>query len=185
MTMRSRFLLAGIVAALAGHALPALAADPWGLANEKVATFRAKVVDALCGVTGDCPKDCGAGKRQLALLMADGTLRLAVKGAFDFAGPVSDLAPYCGREIEVDGLLIEDPRIPMMFVQQVRVNSADPWIPADGFGRQWSAAHGDNQDWVRKDPTVRQIIAKDGVFGIPGLRSKSSNVSNPQLRADP
>lgn len=183
--MRTMMLLAGMAAALAGSPFAAQAADPWGLANEKVATFRAKVVDALCGVTGDCPKDCGAGRRQMALLTQDGTLRLAVKGAFDFAGPVTDLMPYCGREIEVDGLLIEDPRIPMMFVQQVRVNAGDPWIPADSFGREWSAKHGDNQDWVRKDPTVREIIAKDGVFGIPGLRSKSPNVSNPQLRAEP
>lgn len=183
--MRTLFLLAGMAAGLAGSTVAARAADPWGLANEKVATFRAKVVDALCGVTGDCPKDCGAGRRQMALLTQDGTLRLAVKGAFDFAGPVTDLVPYCGREIEVDGLLIEDPRIPMMFVQQVRVNPGDPWIPTDSFGREWSAKHGDNQDWVRKDPTVREIIAKDGVFGIPGLRSKSPNVSNPQLRAEP
>lgn len=183
--MRTLFLLAGMAAGLAGSTVAARAADSWGLANEKVATFRAKVVDALCGVTGDCPKDCGAGRRQMALLTQDGTLRLAVKGAFDFAGPVTDLVPYCGREIEVDGLLIEDPRIPMMFVQQVRVNPGDPWIPADSFGREWSAKHGDNQDWVRKDPTVREIIAKDGVFGVPGLRSKSPNVSNPQLRAEP
>ncbi len=183
--MRKGILSIGIAALLAAAALPVRAADLWGLANEKAVSFRARVVDALCGVAGDCPADCGAGRRQMALLTADGKLRLAVKGAFDFAGPVADLSPYCGREIEVDGLLIEDPRIPMMFVQQLRVNAGDPWIAADGFGRQWSAQHGDNQDWFRKDPTVREIIARDGVFGIPGLRSKNANVSNPQLKADP
>jgi hypothetical protein len=175
-----------VAAALAAlSALPARAADPWGLANEKPLSFRAKVVDLLCPLTGDCPADCGAGKRQMGLLTEEGVLRAAVKGNVEFAGPVADLVPYCGRTIEVDGLLIDDPRIPLYFVQAIRTDPSQPWQPTEAFRSQWSAAHGDPQDWMRKDPQVKAIIAKDGVFGIPGLRSKSPDVSNPDLKASP
>ena len=40
-------------------------AESWNLYAEQPARFEAKVVDALCELTGDCPADCGAGKRQL------------------------------------------------------------------------------------------------------------------------
>jgi hypothetical protein len=43
-------------------------AESWNLYAEQPARFEAKVVDILCEITGDCPADCGAGKRQLGLL---------------------------------------------------------------------------------------------------------------------
>ena len=46
----------------------ALAAESWGLPEEEKTRFEAKVVDALCELTGDCPDRCGGGKRQLGLL---------------------------------------------------------------------------------------------------------------------
>lgn len=175
-------LLAGPLAALAPA--PSRAAELWGLENEKIATFPAKVVDLLCEVGGPpCPPDCGGGRRQLGLLDAEGKLRAAVKGAFEFAGPSADLLPYCGKTIQVDGLLVENPRMTMMFVQAIRETDSQPWQPTEGFRKAWEAKNGDPQDWVRKDPQVKAIIAADGVFGIPGLKSKSPDVTNPALKA--
>jgi hypothetical protein len=165
-------------------ASPCLAADPWGLANEKVATFPAKVVDLLCAVGGvSCPADCGGGKRQLGLLTAEGKLYPAVKGSVDFAGPAADLAPFCGKTIFVDGLLVENPAMTMFFVQNLRERENQPWKPTEAFRTQWSARNGDPDDWVRKDPQAKAIIAADGVFGIKGLKSKSPDVTNPELKA--
>ena len=65
--------------------LPASAAEEWGIEGEKKARFEAKVVDILCELSGDCPADCGAGKRQLGLLKDDGTLLLVAKNFDIFA----------------------------------------------------------------------------------------------------
>ncbi len=45
---------------------------------------------------------CGGGQRQLGLVDAAGRLYPAAKGNTLFAGAVADLAPYCGREVEID-----------------------------------------------------------------------------------
>ena len=55
---------------------PARAAEEWGLPDEKVVRFEAKVVDAMCELTGDCPAQCGGGKRQLGLVTDSGALIL-------------------------------------------------------------------------------------------------------------
>jgi hypothetical protein len=144
----------------------ARAAESWGLANESIATFKAKVVDIQCELGGACAPDCGGGKRPLGLLMADGKLRVAIKGSSDFAGPVSDLQPYCGREIFVDGLLIESPKATLYFVQFLRESEAAPWTPADSFLKRWTQKNGTADEWVRADPAVKAIIAKDGVLGL-------------------
>ncbi|MFQ5565677.1 MAG: hypothetical protein ACE5EU_04870, partial [Paracoccaceae bacterium] len=61
-----------IATALILAATPALAqgefsagsqAKNWNLFGEEKALFEGRVVDALCVLTGDCPADCGAGKR--------------------------------------------------------------------------------------------------------------------------
>jgi hypothetical protein len=168
------------LAAPVGHA-----AELWGLENESIATYKAKVVDLLCEVGSSCVPNCGGGKRQLGLLAADGKLRAAVKASSDFAGPVLDLQPYCGKTIEVDGLLVENPRMTMMFVQRLREKDDQPWVTTDGFLHDFAARYGNgsSDDWVRKHPDVKAIIAADGVFGIPGLRSKSPDVTNPDLKA--
>jgi hypothetical protein len=142
------------------------AAESWGLADESIATFKAKVVDIQCELGGPCAPDCGGGKRPLGLLLADGKLRVAVKGASDFAGPVSDLQPYCGREIFVDGLLVESPKATLYFVQFLRESESAPWIPTDAFLKRWTRENGAADEWMRADPAVKAIIAKDGVLGL-------------------
>ncbi len=39
------------------------AAEEWGLPDEEVVRFEAKVVDIACELTGDCPANCGGGAR--------------------------------------------------------------------------------------------------------------------------
>jgi hypothetical protein len=184
--MRSRTALPALAAALAAAlagAPAARAAELWGLEHETIATFQARVVDLLCAVAGSCPADCGGGKRQLGLLTAEGTLRAAVKASSDFAGPVLDLQPWCGKTIMVDGLLVENPRMTMMFVQRLRERADQDWVTTDGYLHAFAARHGSSDDWMRRDPEVKALIAADGVFGIPGLKSKSPDVVNPDLKA--
>ena len=68
-------------------------ARSWNLYAEQPALFEARVVDVLCELTGDCPADCGAGKRQMGLVRsADNVL---------VAWPTKlSLAPHLGQEIE-------------------------------------------------------------------------------------
>lgn len=162
---------------------PARAGDPWGLEGESVATLKVKVVDLLCAIAGSCPADCGAGKRQMGLLTEDGKLRAAVKGSVDFAGPPLDLAPYCNKTIWVDGLLVENPKMTLFFVQKLREREDQPWQGTEAFATAWSARNGQSDAWMRADPLVKEIIAENGVFGIKGLKSKSPDVSNPELKA--
>lgn len=147
----------------------AFAADAWGIDNEKALQFSARVVDVACTLKGDCPPNCGDGHRQLGLLSEDGKLRVAVKANTDFAGAVRDLLPYCGKTIEVDGLLIENPAITLYMAQRIREAPDKPWIKTTAFGREWEAAHGKAPQWFREDPVVREVIAEDGVLGIKGL----------------
>jgi hypothetical protein len=160
-------LLALAVLALA--AVPAAAADAWGLPDEKEQQVKGRVVDVLCLAGRDCPPDCGAGKRQLGLLTEDGRLVLAAKGGVNFAGAVLDLLPHCGKTVEADGLMIENPRMRIYFVQYLRTDPAQPWAPADAFVRAWSARHGVTEEWMRADPAVQAQIARNGKLGIPGL----------------
>ena len=168
--------LAGLaaLAALGGHA--ARAAEEWGIANEQVARFEAKVVDILCELSGDCPAGCGAGKRQLGLLKDDGTLVVAVKNFDPFAGATRDLIEFCGERVVADGLLINDPRMPFFALQFKRRAPDGKWRRANWYIRDWAKAHGVARDstttgqWYNNDPTIKAVIARDGVFGIPGLK---------------
>lgn len=150
-------------------------ADGWGLLGEEKARFTARVVDVLCEIAGDCPADCGAGTRQMGLLReADGALVLALKnGQPVFSGAVADLHPFCGRMVEVDGLLVGDPEMtPAKFyqVQRIReVNAAD-WTRANRFTEAWASRNPDAAaapgPWFRKDPRVNARIAEDGYLGL-------------------
>lgn len=151
---------------------PARAADSWGLENETVVEIEATVVDVACTLNGDCPAACGGGKRQLGLLTADGKLRLAAKGATNFAGATVDLLPYCGKVIFADGLLIENPALTIFMVQNLRLNKNEPLKPARAFQEAWTKAHGKADEWYRADPNVKKIIDADGVYGIKGLEAK-------------
>ncbi len=154
--------------------VPAKAAEEWGIDGEAKARFEAKVVDVLCELTGDCPANCGGGKRQLGLLKDDGKLLLAVKNFDIFAGAVNDLIGFCGKRIVADGLLINNPKIPMFALQFIRLAPDGKWSRANQFGKDWSKANGGKAagQWFRNDKTIKKAIAEKGVFGIPGLKEK-------------
>jgi hypothetical protein len=145
---------------------PSGAADPWNLKNESAASFRAKVVDIGCELAKDCPPACGGGKRPLGLLAADGKLYAAIKGTSNFAGPMVDLAPHCGKEIFVDGLLISSPQLTMYMVQYLREKESDPWQPTTAFRSDWTARNGKAEYWYLADPDIKAIIAQDGKLGL-------------------
>ena len=149
----------------------ARAADEWGIENEKVMRFEAKVVDILCELTGDCPANCGDGKRQLGLLMDNGVLVLAAKNFDPFAGTVTDLIDFCGKGIVADGLAVNNPQMPIFALQFKRLGSDGKWSRANWFSKEWGKTHaGVNASrWFRHDGTVKQLIDDQGVFGIPGL----------------
>lgn len=155
-----------IAATFLAFAPGARAADNLGLADEKVESFKAKVVDIQCELTGQCAPSCGSGRRPLGLLTVDGKLRVAAKGSVNFAGVTPDLLPYCGREIYVDGLLIDSPKAVLYFVQFIREKEADPWKPTEAFATEWQSKHGDPENWQRDDPQVKAIIAEKGVLGL-------------------
>ncbi len=147
----------------------AFAAQTWGIPHEKPVVLRGEVVDLLCELAGECTPDCGGGRRQLGLVTAEGRLYPAVKGEVFFAGATLDLLPYCGREVMVDGLVIENPAMTLLFVQKLRGSSREKWKPARAFIEDWRRRNGPAREWWRADPLVREVIARDGVFGIPGL----------------
>ena len=165
------FLVVSIFLVSAGDAR---AAEEWGIDGEEKARFEAKVVDVLCELTGDCPAECGGGKRQLGLLKDDGTLILPVKNVDIFAGAANDLVGFCGKRIIADGLLIKNPKIPLFALQFKKLAPDGKWSRANQFGKDWSKANGGKAagQWFRNDKMIKKAIAKQGVFGIPGLKMK-------------
>ena len=151
-------------------------AKSWNLVGEQKARFTAKVVDVLCELTGDCPADCGAGKRHLGLVReADGALVFVNKnGQPAFSGPGADLLPYCGARVEVDGLLVgEDeanPATRVFQLQLIRRVGEEKFARANRWTRQWNAAHPElakqKGPWFRKDPRILRRIARDGYLGL-------------------
>ena len=169
--LKSTLTLAAFVALMTAPI--AKAGEGLGVDNETVVSFEAKVVDLACELGGACPANCGDGKHQLGLLTKDGKLRPAIKSATNFAGPVNDLLPFCGKTISVDGLLVANPKLTMYFVQGIRpAASTGEFAPTDAFEKRWVAAHGPSDEWFRNDPLVKSIIAENGVLGIKGLVPK-------------
>jgi len=166
---RFRIPLFAIVLMLA--ALPAGAAQKWGIDGEMAAQFEAKVVDLLCELSGDCPEKCGGGKRQLGLLRDDGRLLIAVKSNTLFAGAALDLLPYCGGRVEVDGLVITHPAMVIYMLQKHREPGASDWIQATAFAEDWKKRNGaaDAKRWFRRDPLTKEIIGTFGKVGRPDL----------------
>ncbi len=145
------------------------------LQGRENATFRAKVVDVICALTGDCPADCGGGARQMALLREpDGALVLAAKNAQPlFTGATVDLAPYCGQTVTVDGLLVGDPQLTATKFYQVfliRREGHDAWAKAERWSRAWKREHKDlakkDGPWFRYDPAVQEALGKNGYLGL-------------------
>ena len=157
---------------LSAYASAASAAEEWGIEHEKIARFEAKVVDIACELTGDCPANCGNGRRQLGLLQGDGRLLLVAKNQDIFAGGASDLLPFCGKQIIADGLLIENPTMPLFALQFKRLAPDGKWSRANWFKRDWSKNNPglDADQWFRHDKVIKKTIAAGGVYGIPGLK---------------
>lgn len=149
-------------------------AKSWNLYAEQPATFEAKVVDALCQLTGDCPDDCGAGKRQMGLLRTeDDVFVLALKNRqAAFSGAAADLAPYCGQVVEVDGLLLDDPDLNaknMYLVQSIRPVGSQDWAKANQFTKVWAKENPEAKGkgpWFRRDPRVNEVISREGYLGL-------------------
>jgi len=152
------------------------AAEEWGIDHEKTVRFEAKVVDILCELSGDCPADCGGGKRQLGLLRDDGRLILPTKNFDIFAGATNDLQPFCNKKIIADGLMIENPKMPLFTLQFKRLAPDGKWQRANWFIRDWAKANNVKRDsdiaeqWYYNDKKIAETIKRDGVYGIPGLK---------------
>ncbi len=178
-----RTFIAAVLAALI--ALPAAAEGEFSegsqvkgwknLQGREPALFKAKVVDILCELTGDCVEKCGAGKRQMGLVReADGVLVLAAKNSqASFNGATVDLAPYCGMNVTVDGLLVGDPSVaPTKFYQvfAIQREGSDKWAKTKRWTRMWKR---DNKEfsekkgpWFRHDPNVAAAIEANGWLGL-------------------
>ncbi|HEU0221956.1 MAG TPA: hypothetical protein VFR34_07070, partial [Paracoccaceae bacterium] len=174
-----RGFLAGAMALVAW---PAAAQDfsagseaaEWGLLGEEKARFEAQVVDILCELAGDCPAECGGGARQPGLLRSDGMLVLPLKNLQPlFSGAATDLAPYCGKAVEVDGLLVGDPdqtQVKFYQIQKIREMASEEWQGTDRFTGAWAEANPDlaakSGEWFRHDPRVKARIEAEGWFGL-------------------
>lgn len=149
-------------------------ARSWKLKGEEKALFSGKVVDVLCELAGDCPPNCGGGKRHLGILReTDGQLVLVLKNAQSaFNGAAEDLLPYCNRQVDVDGLLTgDDETVLAKFfqLQFIRLTGEEEWQPATHWTRRWVEKNPDatgSGPWFRRDPRVLKQLEKDGHFGL-------------------
>jgi len=150
----------------------ALAAKSWGVTGEEIARFDAKVVDIMCELTGDCPENCGGGKRQLGLIDGDGKLILVGKNQSPFSGAVVELLPFCGKQITADGIYTENRGVRFFAVQFVREGADGEWRGATRFVKDWAERNGfaadsaEAKQWFRNDPNVIRIIERDGLLGL-------------------
>jgi len=168
--MKSKtILIACLLSGLWGGAVAA--AESWGLPGEEKTRFEATVVDALCGLTGDCPAQCGGGKRQLGLLTDAGEMILPLKNVVPFAGAADELAEFCGMRVVADGLFATNRGMRVFALQFIRRAPDGEWRRANRFQADWAAANGvaanspQAQEWFRNDPLVQQVIAAGGKLG--------------------
>ncbi len=167
-----KLLGATLLIVLVHGAGAARAADSWGLPGEEIVRFEAKVVDLLCELTGDCPAQCGAGKRQLGLLKDDGILVLPLKNQAFFAGAADELIDFCAKRVVADGLMVTNRGYTIFALQFVKEAPDGKWRRADRFLRKWAKRNGlDPKDkkvkrWFESDPQVNALIARDGKLGL-------------------
>jgi hypothetical protein len=170
--MKVKFLTALMVFSIAAMSGTARAAEEWGLPDEKIARFEAKVVDVLCELTGDCPKDCGGGKRQLGLVDGKGKLILPLKNSVIFAGVTDELIGFCGKQVIADGLFATNRGYTVFALQFVRQAPDGKWRRANRFLPKWAKKNGvapnskKAERWFENDPRVNALIAKDGKLGL-------------------
>jgi hypothetical protein len=150
-------------------------AQSWNLLGESKARFPGKVVDVLCELSGDCADQCGAGTRQLGILRStDNVLVFVLKnGRPLFNGAVPDLLPYCGANVEVDGLLVGDEtqtKAKFYQIQLIRREGEADWQKAVLWSKKWDEEHPDLAgtpcEWFRKDPLVKKHIEAQGYLGL-------------------
>jgi hypothetical protein len=150
----------------------ALAAKSWGVTNEEIARFDVKVIDILCELGGDRPNDCGARKRQLGLIDADGKLILVGKNQSPFNGAVVELLPFCGKQVTADGLFTVNRGVRLFAIQFVREAPDGEWRGTTRFVNDWAERNGvaadsaEAKQWFRNNPDVKRIIERDGLFGL-------------------
>ena len=62
--------------------------------------------------------------------------------------------------------------MPLFALQFKRLAPDGEWSRANWFSKDWGERYGADKasEWFRHDPAVKGVIAKDGVFGIPGLK---------------
>ncbi|QFS84041.1 hypothetical protein FIU97_14900 [Roseivivax sp. THAF40] len=162
-------------------ALPAAAQDfsegseanEWGLWGEQKARFEARVVDPICVLSSQCDDACAPGRQSALLRSADDALIMPLKNNQPiFTGAAADLAPFCGQQVEVDGLMIENPENGATHVYQVQRIRALPdgeWAVANRFTDDWADAHPDaagDGPWFRRDPRINAEIATEGYLGL-------------------
>jgi hypothetical protein len=149
-------------------------AQSWNLYGEKPARFEAKVVDILCELTGDCPANCGDGRRQIGLVRKiDDVLVFPNKNNQPlFTGAAVELHPFCGADVEVDGLLIEDEFVGATNIyqlQRIRRTGDENWTTANRWTEVWAEKNPDaagEGPWFRRDPRVLRALAEKGYFGL-------------------
>jgi hypothetical protein len=167
-----QFLFAAAVGLSAWAFGDAWAAEEWGLPNEEVARFEAKVVDILCELTGDCPADCGGGARQLGLVTMTGELVLPAKNAVIFDGTAGELIEFCGQQVIVDGLFTTNRGYKIFALQFLRPAPDGQWRRANRWLGQWAREIGVAADsdeagaWYANDTAIRRIIAEEGKLGL-------------------
>jgi hypothetical protein len=151
----------------------AFAAEKMNLPEEREYTGTATVVDVVCELTKNCPNQCGAGKRQLGLKTPDGKILMAAKNTVNFMGAVHDLLPYCGKQLEVDGITATQYGTTLFMLQRYRPNGKAEWREANQSLLDWAKANkvkpdsNEAEEWMRNDPLVKTAVAKRGKLGVP------------------
>lgn len=180
--MRRLLPIALMVISTAAMTAAARAAEEWGLPDEKIARFEAKVVDVLCELSGDCPNNCGDGNRQLGLLDGSGKLVLPLKNSVIFAGAAAELIDFCGKQVIADGLFTTNRGYTVFALQFVKEAPNGKWRRANRFLPKWAKANGiapnskKTNRWFDHDPQVKEIIGKDGKLGL-GLKADREYLS--------
>ena len=149
-------------------------AKEWNLYGEEKALFSGKVVDVLCELSGDCPANCGDGKRNLGIVRSsDNQLVYVLKNRqAAFNGATEDLLPYCNKTVDVDGVLIGDDEVvktKFYMLQLIRVSGEPEWNKTTLWTKRWKEKNPDAKGkgpWFRRDPRVNKQLAKDGHFGL-------------------
>ena len=164
-------ILTGLTASLLALG-SAHAAKSWGVTGEEIARFEAKVVDILCELTGDCPDNCGDGKRQLGLLTAENKLILVGKNQTPFSGAAEELVEFCGKQVIADGLFTDNRGLRFFALQFVRMAPDGEWQSANRFQGKWAERNGvaadskEAKQWYQHDPNVKRLIERDGLLGL-------------------